>query len=390
MTFTPDLEDLRRAFGRVFNAPNAKPRIFRAPGRTNLIGEHTDYNDGFVLPAAIDRATWIAIAPRPNNILRVHSEHFTKTIEFDPGESSPVPARDWSDYVRGVALMLRREGMRIGGGDMLIRSNVPLGAGVSSSASLEVAAATALAALGGCELERIALARLCRRAENEFVGARCGIMDQFVACFGRAGHAIFLDCRSLEYAAVPLPSNVKLVLCNTMVRHSIASGDYNTRRGECEEAVARLTRVMPAVRALRDVTPAQIEEHRELLPGTLFRRARHVTTEDGRVLAARTALERGDIPALGNLMRESHLSLRDDYEVSCRELDLMVESAREFAGCLGARMTGGGFGGCTINLVDASKTQEFQAHVSRRYKEVTGIVPDIYVCSAADGAQEIA
>jgi galactokinase len=389
MTATPQLPDIQQAFQRVFQSTGARPRVFRAPGRTNLIGEHTDYNDGFVFPAAIDRATWVAIAPRTDRMLRVYSEHFNETVEFDLRESSPAPRHHWTDYVRGVALMLERDGVSIPGAEMFLRSNVPLGAGLSSSASVEVASAIALLAVAGRELPKMEIARLCQRAENEFVGAHCGIMDQFVSCFGRSGHAIFLDCRSLESAAVPLPPGIRLVLCNTMVKHEIAGGDYNLRRRECEEAVARLARVLPGIRALRDVTPVQIEEHRALLPGVLYKRARHVTTEDARVLDARISLERGDLAKLGRLMAESHASLRDDYEVSCRELDVMVELANKLEGCLGARMTGGGFGGCTINLVRDAQVGSFVATMKEGYERATNIVPEIYSCSAADGAREI-
>jgi galactokinase len=385
MTATSQLADLRHAFERRFGA---RPRVFRAPGRTNLIGEHTDYNDGLVMPVAIDRATWVACAPRPGATLRVFSDHFSEMVAFDLGETPPSPRRHWSDYVRGVALELGRAGIR-GGADLLIRGDVPLGAGLSSSASLEVAVALALASLAARHLPRLALAQLCQRAENDFVGARCGIMDQFVACFGRAGHAVFLDCRSLEHSALRLPENVRLVLCNTMVRHEIAAGEYNSRRAECEEAVARLQKAIPNVRALRDVTPAQVEEHRAALPGKLAQRARHVTSENERVLAARGALERGDLKSIGTMMRESHASLRDDYEVSCRELDVMAELARAFAGCFGARMTGGGFGGCTVNLVDGAKTAEFSAYMDRAYREATGITPEIYVCDAVGGAEDL-
>jgi galactokinase len=329
MTEIPQPLDIQQAFKRVFDSQGTRPRVFSAPGRTNLIGEHTDYNDGFVFPAAIDRATWVAIARRGDRMLRVYSEHFAETVEFDLREVSPAPRHHWSDYVRGVALTLERGGVSIGGADMFIRSDVPFGAGVSSSASLEVGAANALLAIAGREMPKTEIARLCQRAENEFVGAHCGIMDQFISCFGRAGHAVFLDCRTLESAAVPLPVGIRLVLCNTMVKHEIAGGDYNLRRRECEESVARLAKVLPGIRALRDVTPAQLEEHRALLPGVLYKRARHVTTENARVLEARAALERDDLAKLGRLMAESHASLRDDYEVSCRELDVMVELANK-------------------------------------------------------------
>jgi galactokinase len=386
MTATPQLADLRRAFERRFGT---RPRIFRAPGRTNLIGEHTDYNEGFVMPVAIDRATWVACASRSDSTLRIFSEHFAEDISFDLNDQSPAPRHHWSDYVRGVALMLQRVGIHLDGADMLIHSNLPLGAGVSSSAALEVAAGLALAGLAGRELQPLHLAKLCQRAENEFVGARCGIMDQFIACFAKAGHAVFLDCRSLEHSAVPLPKNVRLILCNTMVKHEIGAGEYNARRAECEETVARLKKVIPGVNTLRDVTPAQVEEHRVLLPGKLAKRARHVTTENEGVLAARDALKRGDLGTLGKLMRASHASLRDDYEVSCKELDAMVGLAMSFDGCFAARMTGGGFGGCTINLVERAQTSEFTSYMKHRYQEATGVEPEIYVCDPVGGAQEI-
>jgi galactokinase len=386
MTDEAQVTDLRQAFAQRYGA---RARIFRAPGRTNLIGEHTDYNDGFVLPVAIDRWTWEAIGARADRRVRVTSEHFEETVEFDLDEMRPAARHHWSDYVRGVALMLARAGCRVSGAELLIRSDVPLGAGVSSSASLEVATAIALASISGCEFPKLELAKLCQRAENDFVGARCGIMDQFIACFGEEERAVFLDCRSLEHEAVPLPKDVRLVLCNTMVKHEIASGEYNKRRAECEEAVRRLARVIPDVRALRDVSAEQVEVHRDLLPGELYKRARHVTAENARVPAMRDALKRGDPAAMGKLMAESHASLRDDYDVSCQELDLMVEIARGFGGNHGARMTGGGFGGCTINLVDAGKCEEFSAHIRNAYKRATGIAAEVYACNSAGGAREV-
>jgi galactokinase len=387
MKATRDVSDLKLAFERRFGA---RARVFRAPGRTNLIGEHTDYNDGFVLPAAIDRATWVAIAPREDREVHVTSEHFSETIRFDLDEARPAARQHWSDYVRGVAVMMARGGCRVSGADLLIRSDVPLGAGVSSSASLEVATALALAAISGCEMPRLEIAKLCQRAENEFVGARCGIMDQFIACMGEEGHAVFLDCRTLEHSMVAIPRGVRLVVCNTMVKHEIAGGEYNKRRAECEEATRRLASVLPNVRALRDVTPGQVEAHRALLEGTLYKRARHVTTENERVPAARDALMRGDLAEMGKLMAGSHASLRDDYEVSCRELDVMAELAHGFEECYGARMTGGGFGGCTINLVSAEKCEEFVRHMREGYRRATGIEPEVCVCNASGGAGEVA
>ena len=383
------LADLRQSFSRQFPAHKTPPRIFRAPGRTNLIGEHTDYNDGFVFPAAIDRATWIAIAPRNDRILNIHSEHFNETIQFNLDETAAAPRKHWSDYVRGVAILLQKSGIAVPGADILIRSDVPLGAGLSSSASLEVATAFALIAQANRELPKLEIAKLCQRAENEFVGAHVGIMDQFVSCFGQSNHAIFLDCRSLAHEAVPLPTNIRLIMCNTMVKHEIASGDYNERRKNCEEAVAILKKVIPNIRALRDVTPDQLQKHAQLLPDLLFRRARHVVTENARVLSAREALINNDLESLGALMQKSHASLRDDYEVSCNELDVMADLANNFPGCVGARMTGGGFGGCTINLVRTDQVEEFAIHMREGYQGATGIAPEIYSCAASDGAAEI-
>jgi galactokinase len=390
MTDQQQLADLRRAFSRRFPAHKTPARVFRAPGRTNLIGEHTDYNDGFVFPAAIDRATCIAIAPRFDHILKIHSEHFNETIEFNIDERTAVARHHWSDYVRGVAVMLGKTGVDLSGTDMMIRGDVPLGAGLSSSASLEVAAAFALSAQAEREMPKLEIARLCQCSENEFVGARVGIMDQFVACFGQSGHAIFLDCRTLEHASVPLPEGVRLVVCNTMVKHEIASGAYNERRAECDAAVARLENVIPGMRALRDVTPDLLQRNARLLPDVLYRRARHIVTENARVLAARKALEIDDLAAFGELMRKSHASLRDDYEVSCKELDLMADLANSFEGCFGARMTGGGFGGCTINLVRVAQVEDFAVHMREGYQGATGIAPEIYSCAAADGASEVA
>jgi galactokinase len=381
--------DLRQSFSRQFPAHKTPPRIFLAPGRTNIIGEHTDYNDGFVLPAAIDRATWLAIAPRHDHILNIHSEHFNETIQFNLDKSTPAPQKHWSDYVLGIAILLQKSGIAVRGADILIRSDVPLGAGLSSSASLEVATAFALLAHANRELPKLEIAQLCQRAENEFVGAHVGIMDQFVCCFGQSNHAIFLDCRSLAHEAVPLPPNIRLIMCNTMVKHEIASGAYNARRKNCEDAVAILKKVIPDIRSLRDVTPDQLQQHSNLLPDLLYRRARHVVTENARVLAAREALLNNDLESLGALMQRSHASLRDDYEVSCNELDVMVDLASNFPGCIGARMTGGGFGGCTINLVLTDQVEQFAVHIREGYQGATGIAPEIYSCAASDGAAEI-
>jgi galactokinase len=376
------LESFRMRFGTSSN-------VYRAPGRVNLIGEHTDYNDGFVLPAAIGFYCWVAAARRSDRKLVIHSENFNETVEASLDSLTPLGKKHWANYPLGVALALEQSGKRLSGADLFIAGEVPLGAGLSSSAAIEVAVGLALLSQTGHEVDRTELAKLCQRAENEFVGARCGIMDQFVSCHGRAGHALLLDCRSLEFELVRLPAEVQLVICNTMVKHEIGSGEYNTRRADCEEGVRKLQSVLPGIRALRDVTIAQLEEHRGLLEQEVFRRCRHVITENERVMKAVEAFRKGDLQALGPLMRDSHRSLRDEYEVSCRELDLMTEIAVAQRGVIGARMTGGGFGGCTINLMEASAVDEFKRQVSAQYYAKTGQRPEIYVSSASEGAQQM-
>jgi len=369
--------------------PNQSKRMFRAPGRVNLIGEHTDYNDGFVLPAAIGFSTWVSSAPRDDRTVSVFSENFSERIEFDLDEESPHARDHWSDYVRGVAVTLERAGHRLRGAELRIRGEVPIGSGLSSSAALEVASGFALLTNSGLKVDRRDLAELCQRAENEFVGIRCGIMDQFVSCHGQAGKALLLDCRSLEYKLLPLPQNARLAICNTRMKHSLATSQYNARRVECETAVRYFAQRRSNVRALRDVTETDLKLFGGELPEVIYRRAHHVITENARVLAAGTALEKGDLAAFGQLMNRSHLSLRDDYDVSCKELDLMVELAQAVPGVYGARMTGGGFGGSTVNLIAAESVDEFKQIVSRGYEKTTGLTPEIYICTATEGVGEV-
>jgi galactokinase len=363
--------------------------VFRAPGRVNLIGEHTDYNDGFVLPAAIEFYCWAAVAPRRDRKLVIHSENFNETVEASLDSLSPLGNKHWANYPLGVAWALARKGKPLTGANLYISGDVPLGAGLSSSAAVEVAAALALLNESNHAVDRSELAQLCQKAENEFVGARVGIMDQFVSCYGRASHALLLDCRTLEYKFVKLPAGLQLVICNTMVRHELASGEYNARRAECEEGVRILRTVFPEIRALRDVALSQLEEHRRILPRKVFARCRHVITENARVKSAVDAFQRGDNRALGPLLQDSHRSLRDDYEVSCKELDLMVEIAIAQPGVIGARMTGGGFGGCTINLVESAAVSDFKRNVTAAYFSSTDLTPEIYVSPASEGAQQM-
>ena len=377
-----------RAFEKTFGRAE-RPRLFQAPGRVNLIGEHTDYNHGFVMPAAIDFHTWVAAAPRADKMLAVHSVLFGETRAFDVTEASAVPLRNWSDYVWGVALELQHAGVPLQGVSLTIGGNVPLGAGLSSSASVEVATAFALTQLVGSGISRKELALLCQRAENNFVGARVGIMDQFVSAHGKRGQALMLDCRSLAYDLLPLPEGVSLVICNTMVKHQLASGEYNIRRRECEQGVARIKQRFPSVAALRDVSLEMLAECAKSLAAVVLRRCRHVVGENARVLAAADALRANDLSKFGELMYQSHDSLRNDYEVSCPELDSMVSIASAAPGVVGARMTGGGFGGCTINLVKSNDVDAFRAQVAGEYQKQTGITPEIYVTTSSEGVSEI-
>jgi galactokinase len=365
------------------------PTIYRAPGRVNLIGEHTDYNDGFVMPSAIEFYVWVAAAPRVDCKLSIHSLNYSETVEVDNSSPELRPRKHWSDYVIGVAVMLERAGYTMRGANLVVLGEVPIGSGLSSSAAIEVAAGLALLANAGLHLDRRELAKICRQAENEFVGARVGIMDQFVSCCGHAGHALMLDCRSLEYRLLPLPPGIELVICNTMVKHALAGGEYNVRRQECEEGVRLLSRALPGVAALRDVTWQQLESQAKQLPETIYRRCRHVIGENDRVNQAAVALEENDLAGLGSFLFESHRSLRDDYEVSCPELDLMVDLAKKQPGVIGARMTGGGFGGCTVNLVHTEAVLDFQRSVAREYAQAIGVSPEIFVSLAAEGAGEV-
>jgi galactokinase len=368
---------------------NGVPRVYRAPGRVNLIGEHTDYNDGFAMPAAIEFYCWVAIGPRDDRRLSVYSEEFSASHEADLSVANS-PTKSWSDYPIGVALELEKAGFPLRGANLLIESEVPMGAGLSSSAAIEVATALALAEHSGAWPDRLQLARLCQRAENEYVGARVGIMDQFVSLHGQKDHALLLDCRSLTFESLAIPDSVKLVISNTMVKHELASSEYNRRRADCEEAVRRLSAVLPGIRALRDVSLDQLEQHRDVLSGVLYKRALHIVTENARVLDSGQALRTGDIERFGRRMAESHRSLRDLYEVSCRELDLMVDLAYQLKGVFGARMTGGGFGGATINLVDARYAGEFKEKLAKSYQKETGLMPQIYICKPAEGAGPLA
>ena len=356
--------------------------VVAAPGRVNLIGEHTDYNDGFVMPVAIDRQIVIAAGRRPDRRIELRSLDMGGMASFSLDHITHDDQQRWSNYERGVAKIFLEASLAIGGLNAVITGDVPIGAGLSSSAAVEVATGYTFKTLYDLDLNRVQLALLAQRAENDFVGMRCGIMDQYISALGRANHALLIDCRSLDYRLVPLPAGGSIIVCDTRVQRGLVDSEYNARRRECE-AGARLL----GVEALRDVTPEELEARANELSPLTLKRCRHVVYENQRVLDGMAALEAGDLRAFGQLMYASHASLRDDYEVSCPQLDAMVEATREAPGVCGARMTGAGFGGCTVNLVDSAQAQAFAKQVTAAYTQATGLTPAIHVCKAEDGAR---
>ncbi len=368
---------------------HAEPTIFAAPGRVNLIGEHTDYAEGFVMPAAIDFATLGGISPRTDGKIVIYSENYLKEREFDVAELPKVKSDHWSDYPLGVVSILAGEGHTIPAFSLSLWGDVPLGSGLSSSAALEVVTALAVTSLIGVTYPGPILARLCQRAENEFVGANCGIMDQFISANGAKDHALLLDCRDLSFRLAPIPDNIALVIANTMVKHEISGGEYTSRRAEVEEAAAAIARHRPEVRFLRDATLEDLALYGAEMSPNALKRARHVISENTRTVAAADALISHDLPELGRLMAEAHKSYSEDFEASCVEADAMVALAQDLPGLIGARLTGGGFGGCTINLVEAEHVPEFVKALAARYTAKIGIEPQIHICHASGGAHRI-
>jgi len=365
-------------------------RAFQAPGRVNLIGEHTDYTGGLVMPAAIDFNTVAVVGPAKGGRSVIHSVDFKKEFEFD---ASALPAKakhDWTDYPTGVLWSLKQSGVVAPQFTMTLQGDVPLGAGLSSSASIEVAVALAALALAGKSMALTDVALACKRAENGFVGAQSGIMDQYIACCGVKDHALVIDTRDLGSRAVPVPSDVRLVICNSMVKHSHAGGEYNERRAEVDEGSRALRAANPDIHELRDATVEDLEKARDSMSENAFLRCRHIITENVRVEEAATALAAGDMKRMGELMAEAHASYRDDFAASCPEVDLLVELAAAEPGVIGARLTGGGFGGCTVNLVEAAHAEAFRRDIHSAYLERAGIDAEIYLCQAAAGASELA
>jgi galactokinase len=356
--------------------------VLRAPGRVNLIGEHTDYNDGFVLPMAIDRAIWIAFRPRSDRHVSVHSLDFDQAADFDL--DSLTPDEGWPEYIKGVTHELQVANYKLGGWEGVIAGDIPRGAGLSSSAALELAAARAFAAVSNFEWDAKRMARLAQEAENKWIGVNCGIMDQMVIAIAKEGHALYLDCRSLETQYIPLPKEISVVVLDTSTRRGLVDSVYNERRSQCE-AAARFF----GVKALRDVSVAMFEKQNKTLEDPTRRRARHVITENTRVLQAIDAMGSGNSSELGRLLRESHISLRDDFEVTNAALNQIVETAQEQNGCYGARMTGAGFGGCAVALVEKDKVQAFSWAVLETYRQKSGLEAKVYVCQASAGASLI-
>ena len=370
---------LREFAARFGNEPES---IVRAPGRVNLIGEHTDYNDGYVLPLAIEPVIWIGLRRRSDRIVHVRSIDFQETVEFDVENLAPNPnhAHGWAEYIKGVAWALREAGYRLNGWDGAMLGEVPIGAGLSSSAALQIAAARAFADVSNLPWATAAVARIGQRAENQWVGLQCGIMDQLASAAGRRDHAILIDCRSLDLEFIAIPERLRIVVLDTTTRRDLTTSDYNERRQECEAAARAY-----GVASLRDVAPADLAKRPAGISDVVFRRARHVVTENARVLAMTSALRDVDLPRITTLMDESHRSLREDFEVSSPALDAIVNAAQR-GGSVGARMTGAGFGGCAVALVEATRADAFVAQTLDGYRRATGMAGQAYVWRAADGA----
>ena len=359
-------------------------RCFRAPGRVNLIGEHTDYNDGFVLPCAIDYDTVVVAGPRPDKRLTMVAADYggqISTLDLT-AEISPDNEAPWSNYVRGVAWVLSQQGHELAGANLVISGNIPQGAGLSSSASLEVVIGTALSEMNGLKLDGKTIALAGQKAENDFVGMKCGIMDQFISALGQKDHALLIDCRSLDYRAVPIPADTAIIIANSNVKRGLVDSAYNTRRAECEAAAAHFS-----VQALRDVPPDVFALHEDELSEIVAKRARHVISENARTEAAAEALSEGDLKRMGLLMAESHASMRDDFEITVPPIDTLVEIMGGVIGeAGGVRMTGGGFGGCAVALVPEELVSEVEVAINRAYPAASGLAATIYICRASAGA----
>jgi galactokinase len=384
-----DLNELWKIFNEKYTDTGLIKGAFSAPGRVNLIGEHTDYNDGFVLPMAIEREIIMLGQLRNDRLVQVFDLAYKAETKFSLDNLFPSKKDTWANYLMGVMDEIQKAGYPLQGANLIFISNIPQGAGLSSSAALEVGTALTMAKLNSLEIKPVEMAHLCRRAENNFVGVACGIMDQYVSCLGQKNYALFIDCRTNNYELIPFrDSNYQIVICDSKIRRDLINSEYNKRREECKKATEFFThRFGHKVQALRDVTIEEFKQYQEHLPETIARRARHVILENYRVQASKKAIEAGDYITFGQLMIESHQSLKVDYEVSCGELDLLVDLALKQEGVLGARMTGAGFGGCTVNLLKREDVNIFKKTIQKEYKRITGIIPDTYITIPADGAK---
>ncbi len=384
MPYSNFVDDAIQAFRKKFGG--SPTVIATAPGRINLIGEHTDYNNGFVFPIAINRNVVIVASPRSDKKLSLHAHNLNSDVEISLDALEHSTQKAWSNYSKGVAFQILESGRALRGANLLISSDIPSGAGLSSSAALEMATAFALIQLNDLHLDPLDIIHICHNAEFEFVGVHCGIMDQFVSCMGKKGHALFLDCESLAYEQIPTVGRCQLVVCDTGIRRNLATSEYNIRRQQCSEGAQQLSYVLPSVKTLRDVTIRQFEEHKRKLGDVIRKRCRHVIYENERVLQSVNALKAKDLSELGKLMYQSHMSLKNDFEVSCPELDALVDICAEVEGVYGARMTGAGFGGSTICLVENDQAAAVVERLRIEYPRATGRKPSIHVCSTADGA----
>ncbi len=386
-----DIQMLWRKFYETFKNTGLESGTFLAPGRVNLIGEHTDYNDGFVLPMAIEKEIIMLGQLRSDEKIKAYAWDYKQQLEFKLGELSFDKDNMWANYIMGIMDELMKMGKKIQGVNLMFTGNVPQGAGLSSSAALEVVAALMMSTLNQVDFEPIELALLAQRAENNFVGVQCGIMDQYISRLGKKNHALLIDCRTKKYELIPFENdNYKVVICNSKVKRGLVDSKYNKRREECNQAVAYFNnKIGKKISALRDVNQEMLAEYKDNLTENVYKRARHIITENDRVLESRKALISNNMDRLGELMLASHLSLRDDFAVSCAELDLLVELAMAEEGVKGARMTGAGFGGCTVNLVRQVDVDNFISQICENYQKKTGIKPDIYVSNPADGARKL-
>ncbi|MGN0178539.1 MAG: galactokinase [Monoglobaceae bacterium] len=386
------LNELKKQFLEVFGGTDEGLRVFSSPGRVNLIGEHTDYNGGYVFPAALTMATTIIARPRTDSIVRMKATDLDGVVEGDLNTIGEYKDLKWGNYQFGIFDELKKAGYNICGADMLFHDTTPHGGGLSSSAAIEVSAAIAMASLGGAkDIDNIEMAKISQAAEHNYIGVNCGIMDQFASAMGKANHVIFLDCKTLDYQLVPMNlGGCKLVISNTNKKRSLADSKYNERRAECEAGLEMLKAALPDKNCLGEISMEEYEANKHLITDeTVNNRVCHVISEDDRVLRSVEVLKQGDLNAFGKLMNASHESLRDLYEVSCTELDTLVESAQKLDCVLGSRMTGAGFGGCTVSLVKEDGVDEFIEKVGAEYLEKVGYAASFYISEIGDGGREI-